>query len=87
MQNVAVCRGIFANRGFEPGVYNKTRCAIRKISYGDKKMHTEQSVKHDSSLKTDYLAWRVLNAKKRKNEITRNREYNMRPRLRSETHH
>lgn len=50
-------------------------------------MQANQSIKHDSTLKTDYLAWRILNAKRRQSEITRNKVYNQRPRLRSDAHH
>lgn len=51
------------------------------------KMQKQQTVRDESALKTDYLAWRIINAKKRQSETSRNRAYNMRPRLRSETHH
>lgn len=50
-------------------------------------MRNTQSSKHESALKTDYLAWRIINAKRRESEVTRNKAYNLRPRLRSETHH
>lgn len=50
-------------------------------------MQSEQQVKHDTTLKTDLLAWRVLNAKRRETETKRNRAYNLRPRLRSDAHH
>jgi len=50
-------------------------------------MKMEQSMGHDHTLKTDYLAWRVMNAKKRKVETQRNITYNLRPRLRSDAHH
>jgi len=50
-------------------------------------MEQGQTTKDNSNLKTDYLVWRGINAKKRYNEVARNRVYNDRPRLRSETHH
>ncbi|GEM_PF-2611497 len=49
-------------------------------------MKSHQTLGHES-LKGDYLAWRVMNQKKRKTETQRNRVYNMRPRLRSDAHH
>jgi len=51
-------------------------------------MKKEQEVRQDEALfNTDLLAWRVLSAKKQTNQITRNRVYNDRPRLRDEAHH
>lgn len=50
-------------------------------------MKSNQTLGGNSTLKTDYLAWRVTNAKKRKTQTQRNRVYNMRPRLRSDAHH
>ncbi len=50
-------------------------------------MKLEQAVKHETPMKTDFLAWRVGSAKKRYIETKRNRAYNLRPRLRSEAHH
>ena len=50
-------------------------------------MQRDQALKQDAHLKTDLLAWRVLSAKKRENEISRHKAYNTRPRLRSEAHH
>jgi hypothetical protein len=50
-------------------------------------MKSQQTLSHGSELKTDYLAWRVTNAKKRRTQTQRNRVYNMRPRLRSDAHH
>ncbi|MCB9991083.1 MAG: hypothetical protein H6867_06850 [Rhodospirillales bacterium] len=50
-------------------------------------MKQNQSIKHDAGLNTDVLAWRVLNAKRRETIIQRHKEYNERPRLRSDAHH
>ncbi len=48
----------------------------------------QQKQEHKSEgLSTDYLAWRIMNAKRREKETKRNKEYNLRPRLRSELHH
>lgn len=48
-------------------------------------MKQNQQVKQEP-LKTDFLAWRVINAKRRERIVQRNMEYNLRPRLRSGAH-
>lgn len=50
-------------------------------------MQREQTVSMDRSLKADMLSYRILSAKKRETQLTRNKAYNERPRLRSELHH
>ena len=50
-------------------------------------MKQNQYFKHENPLKTDYVAWRVSAAKRREKQTQRDKEYNLRPRLRSEAHH
>lgn len=50
-------------------------------------MQQNQSANSNSAMNTDFLVWRVMNAKKRKSECKRDKAYNQRPRLRSEAHH
>ncbi len=50
-------------------------------------MKASQAANVDKTLKTDLLAWRVLNAQRRETQTQRHRAYNERPRLRSTAHH
>lgn len=50
-------------------------------------MKMEQTNDKNQGLNADFLAWRVLNAKKHERVTRRHRAYNMRPRLRSDAHH
>lgn len=40
----------------------------------------------NTEIKADFLAWRVMTAKRRRATTARNKAYNMRPRLRDTSH-
>ena len=49
-------------------------------------MQNNQPLRDESELRVDLLAWRIENAKRRETLTTRNKAYNLRPRLRNEAH-